>query len=151
MVYIVVMNVYKMIWPMKSDGDTEDIVNAKPLWRKSSVAGAMGFAAGIFGIGGGSIAVPMMHGVLKMPLRNSIATSSMIIMVTSLFGAILKNVTLGDAGTVSESIKYAICLIPTAMIGGHIGSHLTHTLPLKYVRIAFVLLMCLAAYKMFSH
>ncbi len=53
-------------------------------------------------------------------------------------------------GTVTRSLTLAACLAPTAMIGSYIGAHLTHNLPLKVVRGAFVALMVLSALKMFE-
>ena len=41
-------------------------------------------------------------------------------------------------------------LTPTAMIGSHFGGHLTHRLNVKWVRVAFIALMVLSVYKMFT-
>ncbi|HJP66154.1 MAG TPA: sulfite exporter TauE/SafE family protein, partial [Actinomycetota bacterium] len=40
---------------------------------------AAGFASGLLGIGGGVILVPVMHGVLHMPLKRTIGTSLVVI------------------------------------------------------------------------
>jgi uncharacterized membrane protein YfcA len=89
-----------------------------------------------------------MQTVMRMPLRNAIATSSITIFSISWLGAITKNASLGSDGTVTRSLILAACLAPTAMIGGYFGSHLTHNLPLKAVRIAFIALMAAAGIKM---
>jgi uncharacterized membrane protein YfcA len=46
------------------------------------------------------------------------------------------------------AMSYAALLIPTAIIGSWIGARLTHVLPLRVVRIAFVLLLTVASVKM---
>jgi len=121
-----------------------------PHWKPLAIGLPMGFSAGLLGIGGGSLAVPGLQVVLHLPLRNAIATSAGTIMTIAWLGAIVKNVgihRLGQ-GTITESLTLAACLAPTAMIGSYLGGHLTHKLPLKIVRAAFITIMVLAAAKM---
>ena len=147
MLYVTISNLLKLVIPATQDGLDEPQVNALRMWRKITVSGVFGFSAGILGIGGGAIAVPMMHSLMKMPLRNAIATSSALIIITSVIGAVIKNVTLGDNGSIMLSLQYAAILSPTAIVGGLLGSMLTHKLPLKYIRIAFVIVMSVAIWK----
>ncbi len=53
-----------------------------------------------------------------------------------------------EALAVKESLLLAACLVPTAMIGALIGARLTHKLPIKLLRIAFILLMIWASVNM---
>jgi uncharacterized membrane protein YfcA len=119
------------------------------------VGGITGLTAGVLGIGGGLILVPLMQRVCRLPLRQSIATSSALMCITAIFGAILKNATLaehadafGNALQWTDSFVYAALLVPTAMIGAYLGAGLTHRLPLVWVRLAFILLMSWAALEM---
>jgi uncharacterized membrane protein YfcA len=121
---------------------------ALPRWQKVAVGFPMGCSAGLLGIGGGSLAVPGQQIFLRMPLRNAIATSAATILSIAWFGAIVKNASLGDEGSVTRSLVLAATLAPTAMAGSYLGGHLTHTLPLRAVRCAFIGLMVLAAAKM---
>lgn len=126
-------------------------------WLQCGIVGGItGFAAGVLGIGGGLIAVPLMQKVCKLPLRQSIATSSALMCITAIFGAILKNATLyehvdahtGETLHVGSSLLFAALLTPTAIVGAYLGAGLTHKLPIIWVRLAFVLLMVWASLKM---
>jgi uncharacterized membrane protein YfcA len=92
--------------------------------------------------------------LLKLPLRNCIGNSSAIICISAGVGAIYKNATLaphmpadGPAGW-RISLLIALLLAPTAWFGSRLGAGLTHSLPLRQVRVAFILLMAVAAWKM---
>src|SRR5690606_11176718 len=94
--YVAVSNVLKIVRPGQSDGVDRAVAEGLPWYRKAAVGGPMGLLAGLLGIGGGALAVPMQHLVLRMPLRNAIATSAATIASISWLGAIVKNVSLGD-------------------------------------------------------
>ena len=149
-IYVVIHNIHRLIWGQPAEGRTREQVEAGPVWPRLAIGFPMGVSAGLLGIGGGSLAVPAQQMGLKVPLRNAIATSSATIASVSWIGAIVKNVQLGDNGSVTRSLLLAACLAPTAMIGSYVGGHLTHRLPVKVVRVAFVLLMLYASAKMFG-
>ena len=105
-----------------------------------------GLVAGLLGVGGGILAVPLQRRFLRIPIRNAIANSATIIIATSLVGATAKNYAYyWDHDRALDAFRLAMILIPTAMIGSLIGSRLTHQLPLRVVKIAFFLLMLIAA------
>lgn len=149
LIYVAYKNIRKLL--AKSTHGTSLVdKSAEPPWKSAAVGLPMGFSAGLLGIGGGALAVPALQMIIHLPLRNAIATSAATIMTIAWLGAIVKNVAVqanGD-GTIIESLTLAACLAPTAMIGSYIGGHLTHKLPLKVVRVAFIALMILAAVKM---
>ncbi|MAX24360.1 MAG: hypothetical protein CMJ19_07635 [Phycisphaeraceae bacterium] len=145
-VYVIGMNLMKMFSKQK-DFTLEDAKTSKP--ASGVLGGVMGFTAGLLGIGGGAIAVPMQQVMLKLPLRNCIANSSTVIVVSAALGSIYKIGTLGEHDTTwTTGLYVGALLVPGAFIGGRIGAVLTHKLPLPVVRIAFILLMLVAAWKM---
>lgn len=148
--YVVGHNVYRLTHGRRTEGLPKERVEKAAAWRKLIVGFPMGVVAGLLGIGGGSLAVPVQQIVLKMPLRNAIATSAATIASVSWVGAIFKNAQLGPNGTVGRSLILVACLAPTAMAGSYLGGHLTHTLPVRIVRGAFTALMLFAAAKMFG-
>ncbi len=109
----------------------------------------MGMFAGLLGIGGGALAVPLQQMLMRLPLRQCIANSSAVICVIAAVGAVYKNATLGlhhyDWHT---SLWLALLLAPAAWIGGRFGANLTHRLPLRQVRMVFIALMLVSAWKM---
>ncbi len=142
--YVIVVNLRRL-----ASGRREAEGQARLTWpRGSAVGGSMGFAAGLMGIGGGAVAVPLQQTLMKLPLRHCIANSTAIICITAGIGAIVKNATLPPQCSVTDSLILAGLLAPTAIAGGYLGGSLTHKLPLKIVRGAFVLLLIVAAWKM---
>lgn len=130
----------------------------KPMatWQRVGFVGTlMGFLAGLLGIGGGPVAVPLLYRVCKLPLRQSIAISAAVMCVTALIGAIRKNWAIasmttadGEALSVVDSLWTAGAMAPGAVIGAMIGASLTHSLPLRWVRAAFVVLVGWACLEM---
>ena len=149
LVYVISVNVRKLF--DRQGGIDDDGV--RDGWVPSSLVGAcMGFAAGLLGIGGGIVAVPLLQRICRLPLRRCIAVSATAMCVTAPFGAIRKNMTLPDvmeAADVSDpimlSLLIAACLAPTAIIGALIGAGFTHSLPMRIVRGAFILLLMYAS------
>lgn len=145
-VYVILANLHKMCSKTK-DFTLEESRNSKPA---SGVLGAMmGFVAGLLGIGGGAIAVPMQQVMLKLPLRACIANSSAVIVVSAALGSIYKISSLpGHDHAWTTGLMVGVMLVPGAFIGGRLGASLTHKLPLSAVRISFIVLMLIAAWKM---
>ena len=147
LLYVIVFNVMKL---MTDDGSLLAATPPRVGWgRVGLVGGSMGLAAGLLGIGGGPVAVPMLQRVCNLPLRQAIAASSAVMCLTAIVGAARKNATLAHHSLdLNESLWLAVCLAPTATIGALIGAGLTHALPLRWVRLAFILLMSWASARM---
>lgn len=154
LIYVIGFNIMRLARPTpEPDLDAQRIG-----WPTTGFVGSlMGGLAGLLGIGGGGIAVPLLQRVCNLPLRQCIATSSAVMCLTSIIGAIAKNWTLSQHTsmqepeqllTIIDSVWIAALLIPTAMIGGSFGAALTHVLPLWWVRLAFTLLMIGACARM---
>ena len=150
LIYVAGYNIYKLSGSASS-GVTRRAAERQGWWKKLGVGGAMGFSAGLLGIGGGSLGVPALQLALRLPLRNAIATSAVTILSIAWLGAIVKNASLGDDGSVMRSLILAGVLAPSAMIGSYVGGRLTHSLPLKLVRGAFIALTLVAAWKMIEN
>lgn len=152
LVYVIIINVRKMFRREREPDRTRERVN----WVTGGIVGSlMGYAAGLLGIGGGGLAVPLLQRVCHLPLRVCIANSAAVMCLTSLVGAFTKNITLGqhlseteETLMVTESLLIAVALAPTAVIGGLIGASLTHTFHINIVRIAFLVLIAITAAKM---
>ncbi len=146
LLYVIYVNVQRLRQEKKSAHPVD--THHSPA-RCSVVGVAMGSVAGLLGIGGGAIAVPLQQIILRLPLRSCIANSAGIICITATVGCIYKINSLGMHGLEpSAAVKTGLLLAPTAWIGGRIGASLTHRLPIKQVRIAFILLMIVATWKM---
>jgi len=148
--YVVIDNIRRLLQPKAVHDASEDPERMKITPPRCGIVGTiMGVASGLLGIGGGGIGVPLQQVILKLPLRNCIANSSTIICVIATFGAIYKNASLAQHGyDWKVSLIVAAMLAPTAWVGGRLGAVLTHRLPLRQVRMAFVGLMLVGAWKM---
>ncbi len=150
LLYAGFQNTRRVFNPKFGEVETVD-PKARP-WKIGLEAGVpTGFVAGLLGVGGGIVAVPVQNRLLGIPLRNSIANSATTIIALSVVGAIGKNYALAvdhPEYTVLQSLELAAVLIPTAIVGSLIGSHLTHALPVRIVRGILVLLLLAAAIRM---
>lgn len=150
--YVVVYNVWRVAQHKKvMPAMDNEAARRVPPALTALVGAGMGFVAGLLGIGGGALAVPAQQIFLRLPLKNAIGNSALTMVFSAIIGAIYKNATLGSHHyQFSQSVLIAAMLIPSAFIGGGIGARLTHALPRLPVRIAFMLLMVAAAWKMWN-
>ena len=115
-------------------------------WRSIVwVAIPTGIAAGLLGIGGGIVAVPLQRRFLNIPLRQAIANSATLIIATSLVGATAKNYAYAmQNGRTFDALILAAVVVPTAIIGSMAGSRLTHKLPIRLLKGMFIILLLIA-------
>ncbi|MBX3365135.1 MAG: sulfite exporter TauE/SafE family protein [Phycisphaeraceae bacterium] len=107
-----------------------------------------GLVAGILGLGGGVVIVPLLQIFCRVRLREAIATSLATMTVTAILGAGMKIYTLTEHGlSIQTALLYAAALGPGAILGGALGAALNHRLPLSGVRIAISVLLIIVAAK----
>jgi len=101
---------------------------------------AAGFIAGLLGIGGGIINVPMMIYVLRFPLRIATATSQFILIFTTLIG-ILTHLILGmEFGNLSVVVFLALGAILGAQLGAQLSRWLRSILILRLLALALIVI-----------
>ena len=164
LIYVVVVNVLKLRQTPRdsrdptgpdasNDEESDDGTVASPA-RSTIVGVILGTTAGLLGIGGGAVATPLQQTLMKLPLRRCIANSSAVIACSATLGAIYKNATLSQHAVTGLPLDWragltlGLLLAPTAWVGGRFGAGLTHRLPLRTVRIVFITLMIVAAWRM---
>lgn len=154
LIYVILYNGYHLY----RDLHPKIVVVQKAMPRKpiasffAGLCGAItGLAAGLLGIGAGTVATPLQQVTLNLPLRKAMSNSAVTIVCISWLGAIYKNCTLPQHGLhVADSLKIAVFVIPGAIVGGFIGGHLMHTLPKNLVRAVFILVCIFAAAKLLT-
>jgi uncharacterized membrane protein YfcA len=105
-------------------------------------AGGSGLVAGVLGLGGGVLLVPVLQVACRVRLRQAIGTSSAVICLTVGVGAAVKLMTLGQHGQVwSEGLMLAGIMSPGAVVGAWVGASATHRLSLPVVRVLIVVLL----------
>lgn len=118
--------------------------------RLTIIGVATGMVAGLLGIGGGVLMVPMLQVFCKLPIKSAIGTSSAVMVLTAVVGASLKLGTLGPehGRSVVDALIIAAALSPSAFIGARIGASLTHKLPLQAVRLVVSIALLIVAARM---
>jgi hypothetical protein len=117
-------------------------------FRVASVGALAGFSSGLLGLGGGSVAVPAQQVLLGIRLRTAAANSCLVVVFSSALAAIMKHVTLPAEASRVQSWIYVGILAPTAILGGFIGSRITHNVPRMWVRVIFLAFLTWTIYKM---
>jgi uncharacterized membrane protein YfcA len=151
MIYVVVYNCLRFR-SHSSRADDFDISKTRHSVPLTILCGLLtGIPAGLLGIGGGTVCVPLQQLFLKMPLKRAISNSAATIASIALVGAFYKNVTLPQHSIgIADSLRMAIVVIPGAIVGAFIGGRLMHKLPSNVVRVVFILLCALACYKLLT-
>ena len=104
--------------PQNPNGSGSSPVAPMTWPRIAAVAVPTGLVAGLLGIGGGVLAVPLQRRLLHVPIRTAIANSATIIIATSSIGSVAKNYAyMADHDYTMKSLLLAAILIPTAIIG----------------------------------
>ena len=151
MLYVAAYNTWRLF--TKTDLERGFHERPKPSAAAVSAVGlVMGFVAGLLGIGGGAICVPMQQILLRVPLRRAIANSAVTIVCVASVGATVKNLTLPSVHDVpiTQSLQLALMIIPTAIVGSYLGGKLTHALPRRVLRLVFIAFMVTMAYLTFT-
>ncbi len=153
LLYVIVVNILKLLGRKRETTHDEAKIS---IGRGASVGTAAGFGAGLLGIGGGLITVPLAQHICRLTLPHAIAISSGLMCFTSVIGAVVKNATLhtitdnasGETLRLAEAFQIALWIFPTAIIGAWMGARLTHVLPVKWIRVVFVIVLMIGAAKM---
>ncbi|MEO5332452.1 MAG: TSUP family transporter [Magnetococcus sp. YQC-5] len=112
---------------------------------------SLGVVSGILGITGGVVEVPLQRYLARMPLRNAIANSAVLVFFASLAGSVVVLLHGVLTGGVDWWVVWhlAIILIPGAYVGGWIGAWMTRVAPLGVLRWLYAVLMFVIAGRMF--
>lgn len=86
------------------------------------VGGAIGYLAGLVGIGGGIFLAPLLHLMRWGGAREIAAAASLFILVNSIAGLGGQLTKLGDAGLAADALGYWPLAL-AVLVGGQIGTH----------------------------
>ena len=163
LVYVIFQNFRKLMSRRTSSDSVSTSIGPTQVKRSRGLllGGIAGGGAGILGIGGGLLTVPLAELICRLRLQEAIATSASIMCFTSIVGAVTKDLTFSsipftdNAGNEIyfpwyEPLKYSIWLIPTCVFGSWFGAKLTHRLPLKTIRVVFMIILAAGATKMLT-
>ncbi|MFF2755477.1 sulfite exporter TauE/SafE family protein [Psychrobacillus sp. NPDC058041] len=117
--------------------DKDTYVYGFPIWFALLLTFAVGFASGLFGIGGGSIIVPAMILLFLFPPHVAVGTSMFMVFLSSIINSIT-HVSLGNVPWL-----YTIPVIPAAYIGAKLGANLNKKLNSETLVVALRIVLLL--------
>ena len=136
----------------------DDGMNGRPIHGRPLLWAALGFPlgiiAGVSGIGGGILMIPVMVTVLRFDMHRAVGTSTALMIFTSaggVFGYIANG--LGVAGLPAYSIGYAnlgagLALVATSVPMAQVGVRIAHLLPAKKLKHLFIVALVFVGLKM---
>jgi uncharacterized membrane protein YfcA len=131
-----------MLWQPLWEKETPAAIRSR--WIEPVAGGALGFLAGVVGIGGGIFLAPLLYMLRWGPPKAIAGTSAVFILANSLSGLAGQLAKSGGAG--GQALAAYWPLFPAVLAGGLIGSTLgSGRLDSKYVRILTALLILYVA------
>ncbi len=123
----------------KSPGEDGSTVEFKFNRAASGLCGSLiGFIAGMVGAGGGFVLVPVMTGLLKIPIKVAVGSSLGIVFLGSLMGS------LGKIMTLQVEWLYLLPVIagslPSSLLGAHVSKRLSPS-AIRFVLLGLVFLI----------
>jgi len=110
----------------------------------------MGAISPMIGVGGGVISTPGQK-ALGIPMRNVVANTMATMIISSMLGALLY-FTLGQAIFPPEEALYvALFVLPGSIIGAQLGSRVSRSVPVLYIKAIFSLIVAYMAYSMLAN
>lgn len=101
-----------------------------------------GLLSGLFGVGGGSVMVPLLVLLVGLDQRRASATSLAAIVPASIAGA------AGYFSSGQIDVVVALLVAAGGIVGGWLGSHLLRRLPLGWLRWLFIALLLMVGARM---
>lgn len=120
-----------------TDAQGQNYVYGYPIWFALFLTFGVGFASGLFGIGGGSIIVPAMILLFLFPPHVAVGTSMFMVFLSALVGS-ASHISLGNVPWL-----YTIPVIPAAFIGAKIGASLNQRIKSETLVIALRIILLL--------
>lgn len=108
-----------------------------PVWFALLLTFGVGFASGLFGIGGGSIIVPAMILLFLFPPHVAVGTSMFMVFLSSFVNS-ASHISLGNVPWL-----YTIPVIPAAFIGAKIGASLNQRIKSETLVFALRIILLL--------
>ncbi|QUW23261.1 sulfite exporter TauE/SafE family protein [Sporosarcina sp. Marseille-Q4063] len=108
-----------------------------PVWFALLLTFGVGFASGLFGIGGGSIIVPAMILLFLFPPHVAVGTSMFMVFLSAIVNSIT-HISLGNVPWL-----YTIPVVPAAYIGARLGARLNQKMKSETLVFALRIILLL--------
>ncbi len=123
-------------------------VRIRSRWLEPAAGGALGFLAGIVGIGGGIFLAPLLY-LLRWGSPKAIAGTCAVFILANSLAGLAGQLAKGSGGAAGEALATYWPLFPAVLAGGLIGSGLgSGRLDSSYIRILTALLILYVAVRL---
>lgn len=120
-----------------TDANGQNYIYGYPVWFALILTCGIGFASGLFGIGGGSIIVPAMILLFLFPPHVAVGTSMFMVFLSALVNS-ASHISLGNVPWL-----YTIPVVPAAYIGAKIGANLNQRIQSETLVFALRIILLL--------
>ncbi|EPD50540.1 sulfite exporter TauE/SafE family protein [Paenisporosarcina sp. FSL H8-0542] len=120
-----------------TDANGQNYIYGYPVWFALLLTCGIGFASGLFGIGGGSIIVPAMILLFLFPPHVAVGTSMFMVFLSALVNS-ASHISLGNVPWL-----YTIPVVPAAYIGAKIGANLNQRIQSETLVFALRIILLL--------
>ncbi|MFU8803345.1 MAG: sulfite exporter TauE/SafE family protein [Bradymonadaceae bacterium] len=107
------------------------------------LSGIAGFISGMLGVGGGPIKVPLMNGVMRLPVKAAVASSTYMVGMTASVSALIYY----SSGLVDTRV--AVPAVMGILLGAQVGSRLGTRAPAMLIRRVLIVILIVLATVMF--
>lgn len=138
-IFLIVVGVGFVVRTVTMGGDREGPVEAmtrRDLVVLCAAATATGLLTGVFGVGGGFMIVPVLVFVMKVPMRQAVGTSLLVMVVTSAAGILGRAPFHGDI-----DVPLLALFVTGSIAGGLCGSVVSKRIPPRVLTGNFALLV----------
>ncbi len=105
------------------------------LWLALPIGLGVGILAGLLGVGGAFVMIPLMITVLRIPTRVAVGTSLIVVLMTTFAGA------TGKIATGQFDLQIAVSVILGSIVGAQIGARVNSRVSPRMIRLSFTLLL----------
>lgn len=120
-----------------TDNNGKEYTYGYPIWFALLLTFGVGFASGLFGIGGGSIIVPAMILLFLFPPHVAVGTSMYMVFLSAIINSIT-HISLGNVPWL-----YTIPVVPAAYLGAKIGAYLNNKMKSETLVFALRIILLL--------
>lgn len=148
--FVLLLVSFRLIFDNNVSDDGKDEPNKLSLYLSPIIGVLIGSLSAFAGVGGGIIAVPILHYIFKLRFKTSIGTSSLIIIFSAFSAAvsyIINGLTINNfSNNFTLGYVYLLAAIPSGigtLISGRLGANFAHRTVSKKLKILFAVLILL--------
>jgi len=129
------------------NSEKRDEINPGRKYSALGLSSLAGMVSALLGVGGGVVQVPILHLILRYPIKAAVATSTYMIGITAAAGSLIYFLSQvkGTVNYVLIDYQAVGALIIGTLSGSNLGAALSGKLKARFIKILFVIALTYAA------